>query len=594
MKVKKITVLFLLVLFFVCACSSDPDDRKIDPVQKNGVLSIVIKVPESSCKKYIDFTLNGTTEQYNIPETTETDGNRILKISKVLDAGTYSVSFIAHDEFDHKIGDKKSDSYEVIKNRTTTGEYQLLTESGKPVLSDNSPVIITCTDLNAVVYYTTDGSKPNKNSTTYTDAIVLDEAILMVHAFSSVAGKDDSVIASKLYNNTKPEHEHEHTWDGGVITKEPDCEESGIKKYTCTNPECGVSYEEILPMTGHTYSSEWSYDEYVHYHQATCKHKNLRADEHEHDFKIIEHKDPTESSDGYEIKECTVCGYSCKETFNWPTIAKKDSWFKGTFDKSEVKEIIFSQNGPEENFEQRWYCGATDDDLITVYAIEKDSMYTLYIVPDYADKIKTSADCSSMFCDFSSLTKITGLDMLKTNCATSMMYMFANCYELESIDLSGFDTSNVKTIRSMFRCCSRIKTIDVSCLNTSKVTSMWSMFEGCSSLKSMDISSFNTSCVTTMYRMFNADRSLEDVKLGLLDISNLKDCEEMFQGCNSLVTIFSKSSWKNASVTDSALMFKGCVKLEGGNGTTYNASYSNISRACIDTQSTPGYFTLQE
>lgn len=44
-----------------------------------------------------------------------------------------------------------------------------------------------------------------------------------------------------------------HSWDGGKVTKEPDCAGTGVKTYTCTL--CGGIKEETIPATGHTAGS---------------------------------------------------------------------------------------------------------------------------------------------------------------------------------------------------------------------------------------------------------------------------------------------------------------------------------------------------
>lgn len=46
---------------------------------------------------------------------------------------------------------------------------------------------------------------------------------------------------------------HEHSYDEGVVTKEPTCTEKGEKTFTCS--ECGHSYTEEIPMTEHIYIS---------------------------------------------------------------------------------------------------------------------------------------------------------------------------------------------------------------------------------------------------------------------------------------------------------------------------------------------------
>ena len=38
-------------------------------------------------------------------------------------------------------------------------------------------------------------------------------------------------------------------------------------------------------------------------------------------------------------------------------------------------------------------------------------------------------------------------------------------------------------------------------------------------------------------------------------------------------------------------MFEFCPNLTGGNGTTYNSSYTTATYAIIDTEEEPGYFT---
>ena len=85
---------------------------------------------------------------------------------------------------------------------------------------------------------------------------------------------------------------------------------------------------------------------------------------------------------------------------------------------------------------------------------------------------------------------------------TNTMYMFWGCSSLESIDLSSFNTTNVKDMSYMFYECSSLKSIDLSSFNTTNVKIMWNMFLGCSSLESIDLSSFNTTNVKDMPGMF--------------------------------------------------------------------------------------------
>lgn len=46
---------------------------------------------------------------------------------------------------------------------------------------------------------------------------------------------------------------HEHSYDDGVVTKEPTCTEKGEKTFTCS--ECGHTYTEEISATGHNYEN---------------------------------------------------------------------------------------------------------------------------------------------------------------------------------------------------------------------------------------------------------------------------------------------------------------------------------------------------
>ena len=84
-----------------------------------------------------------------------------------------------------------------------------------------------------------------------------------------------------------------------------------------------------------------------------------------------------------------------------------------------------------------------------------------------------------------------------------MYYVFNNCSKLTSLDVSGFDTSNVTGMYSMFRDCSALTSLDVRGFDTSKVTKMGYMFQNCSALTSLDLSSFNMAKVTYSVDMLN-------------------------------------------------------------------------------------------
>ena len=159
--------------------------------------------------------------------------------------------------------------------------------------------------------------------------------------------------------------------------------------------------------------------------------------------------------------------------------------------------------------------------------------------PSFADARPTTT--YGWFYEMKSLQSITGMEYLNTSEVTNMAYMFSDCGNLTSLDLSHF--------------------------NTSQVTIMHDMFEFCCGLTSLDLSRFNTSKVT--------------------------DMENMFAECTNLQTIYVGSGWNTTAVESSRWMFTECNSLVGGQGTTWDMSNpTDKTYAHIDGgPSNPGYFT---
>lgn len=117
---------------------------------------------------------------------------------------------------------------------------------------------------------------------------------------------------------------------------------------------------------------------------------------------------------------------------------------------------------------------------------------------------------------------------------TSMGYMFTGCEALASLDLSGFDTSNVTNMDGVFNLCSTLVSLDLSGFDTSSVASMNRMFNGCSGLTYLDLSGFDTSSVTSMDGMFSGCQSLASLDLIGFDTSSVTITTNMFDECTAL------------------------------------------------------------
>ena len=117
------------------------------------------------------------------------------------------------------------------------------------------------------------------------------------------------------------------------------------------------------------------------------------------------------------------------------------------------------------------------------------------------------------------------------------------------------------------------------------------MFRGCWELTSLDVSNFDTSNVTDMESMFDSCKKLTSIDLSNFDTSNVRTMRCMFWNCDNLTTIYASNKFVTNNVTVSQFMFEGCTNLVGGNGTRYSSSSDDKTYARIDKAGTPGYFT---
>ena len=150
--------------------------------------------------------------------------------------------------------------------------------------------------------------------------------------------------------------------------------------------------------------------------------------------------------------------------------------------------------------------------------------------------------------------------MVKANTNGSGMFSYLD--NVDTLDLTGLDTSNMTSMSRMFYKSTSLKNIDVSGFDTSKVVNMIFMFNNCSSLISLDLSSFNTSNVTNMEAMFQNDVNLENITFGdNFNTSKVKDMIAMFASCKKLSYI-NLSNFDTSNVKEMQSMFYYCENLK--------------------------------
>ena len=234
--------------------------------------------------------------------------------------------------------------------------------------------------------------------------------------------------------------------------------------------------------------------------------------------------------------------------FDW-TI-KSIQWASGA-PVSNSSAVVISQNDSPEI--SAWF----DADSGTVYLYSKE------------DTVKLGPDSSGLFEGFGALEQVD-LSRFDTSQVKNMGRMFACCFNLTKLDLSGFDTSEVTDFHGMFDHCERLETLDLNAFSTEKAEDLSGMFDSCSVLKTLDASGFHTSNVTKMSGMFKNCRRLEELSVDF-DTEQVTDMNTMFYHCDSLKKL-DLSSFDTSHVTNMNFMFYYCMSLEELNLSSFNTA----------------------
>ncbi len=189
-----------------------------------------------------------------------------------------------------------------------------------------------------------------------------------------------------------------------------------------------------------------------------------------------------------------------------------------------------------------------------------------------------------------------------------MRRMFSKCYFLESIDLSNWKSadgvsalteymfacvdgeSQLKTVKLgklnlsdrcawMFKDCKNLKSVDMSQVNANKIIDMEYFFENCESLEDVDVSgTFEFDGPISLQGVFKNCKSLECLDLRTWKTKNVGSFNNFFtsnyigQACEKLNTVFVSDGWSTEGELEKGnIMLYDCVNLIGGNGFTYKS-----------------------
>ena len=172
-------------------------------------------------------------------------------------------------------------------------------------------------------------------------------------------------------------------------------------------------------------------------------------------------------------------------------------------------------------------------------------------------------DMGFMFNNCLKLKKIRGLEKFNTIKVIDMKAIFGQCNEIEMLDLSNFDISKITDMGWFFCYCYKLKYIKgLEKFNTNQVTNMRTMFQACTSLEEIDLTNFDTSKVTDMGYMFASCNKLKRIKgIEKFNTNQVINMKTMFQDCQELEEL-DLSNFDTSNVNDMGYMFANCFKLK--------------------------------
>ncbi|WEV75152.1 BspA family leucine-rich repeat surface protein [Bifidobacterium sp. ESL0800] len=174
--------------------------------------------------------------------------------------------------------------------------------------------------------------------------------------------------------------------------------------------------------------------------------------------------------------------------------------------------LTFTATDPNvENDFTSFKSDSPDSPYAHIYTRTPQFQRVKHIVFDGVNKTKLPENSRFLFGDWnwgdggwepgSSLVSFKSNNHVDTSEVKNMEGLFQSDHDLSDLDLSGWDTSSLQTMRSMFDNTS-MKSLDLSGLDVSNVTDMNHLFYNLNSIESLDLSGWDTSKVIDTNEMF--------------------------------------------------------------------------------------------
>ena len=268
----------------------------------------------------------------------------------------------------------------------------------------------------------------------------------------------------------------------------------------------------------------------------------------------------------------------CKQAAEYPV-------FGSEYTREQISAIsVVAGIEDADDAEQKWDISKQKDGSAFAWVKKEENGLHLYIGGE--NGIRAPQDCGHLFAGYKNVESIEFSDAFQMDEAEDMTGMFLSCRNLKSIDIHGWNTSHVSTMKYLFSDCKRLESvnlegfdtsyvedmmcmfehtaleeIDVSGFDTSRATNMGYMFCDIANLTELDISNFDTSNVEWMYCMFSGNKRLKHVSLGEFDTSASSNMSYLFNNCEHLEEV-DVSGFDTSKVEFMQAMFSGCKLLK--------------------------------
>lgn len=127
---------------------------------------------------------------------------------------------------------------------------------------------------------------------------------------------------------------------------------------------------------------------------------------------------------------------------------------------------------------------------------------------------------------------------------TSLSFLFEDYDKIESLDLTGWDMTDVRTFTGMFDGCTNLKSIrGIEDWNVNDAYNFYEMFNECRSLETIDLSGWKIDFehpFLVVDGMFAGCRNLKLIKGMIHWILSQKELQEIGRGCPGIHRIFGR------------------------------------------------------